>query len=340
MADALGDRMKAYERLETSERFDPAMPLYVRIDGRSFSKFTKGLERPYDPRLTNAMIMTTMKLVEQTHAVIGYTQSDEISLIYDVNTTRNSEMMFDGKKQKITSVLAGLASSAFMHSLFMCDLGERCERIPHFDCRAFSVPSQSEAVNALLWRVIDARKNAVSMASHHHFGHKAIEGKNGDEKIAMLAEKGIDFEAYPNFFKWGTFIKRQTVERTLTAAERERIPEKHRPAADQTVTRSQVNFLELPFFRDIANRIEVVFDGAEPVLKTDETDGAVREWHDIVSAPEDGCWVRSDEGDVAKGIITDGEWCYDSPFGDMKLPFTPEEWAPYDAAEVLFAAED
>ena len=74
--DALGDRMKSYEAVETHRRFDSTLPVYARIDGRGFSKFTKDMNRPYDLRMTNTMIGVTKYLVDKTHAACGYVQSD------------------------------------------------------------------------------------------------------------------------------------------------------------------------------------------------------------------------------------------------------------------------
>ena len=91
--DELGDRMKFYEGFETSRRFLPGLPLYARIDGRGFSKFTHGMNRPYDQRMIDAMVATTRILVEKTHATVGYCQSDEISLVW-INDRHN---WFDGK---------------------------------------------------------------------------------------------------------------------------------------------------------------------------------------------------------------------------------------------------
>jgi tRNA(His) guanylyltransferase len=76
-----GDRMKAYERQETSRRLLPLLPAVVRIDGKNFSRFTKGLQRPFDPRLSELMVATTKYLVSESNALCGYTQSDEISLL-------------------------------------------------------------------------------------------------------------------------------------------------------------------------------------------------------------------------------------------------------------------
>jgi tRNA(His) 5'-end guanylyltransferase len=109
--DDLGDRMKRYESHDCERRFIEGLPIYARIDGRSFSKFTKGMGRPYDIRLTNALIDVTKALVRETHATIGYIQSDEISLAW-INCG-----LFDRKSHKLHSVLASLAASAFANAL-------------------------------------------------------------------------------------------------------------------------------------------------------------------------------------------------------------------------------
>ena len=80
--DDLGDRMKAYEAVETDRAFDPALPLVVRLDGRAFSTFTRGMEKPFDHTLSRIMREVTAHLVEKNHARIGYTQSDEITLLF------------------------------------------------------------------------------------------------------------------------------------------------------------------------------------------------------------------------------------------------------------------
>lgn len=264
--DEFGDRMKGYESAETSRSFDPALPICARIDGRSFSGFTRRMERPFDARMTAAMVATTKHLVKETHAKIGYTQSDEISLVW----LSEGEPLFGGKVHKLTSVLASMAAAAFQHSLWTCFDSETAADLsaamPHFDARVFQTPDKSEAVNALLWRAMDARKNSVSMAARAHFSHKALHGKDQRDMRAMLAEKGIDFEStYPPKFKWGTWVRRVTFERAFEADELARIPEKHRPSAGTLVTRSEVREIEMPEFRRVSNRVEVVFDGASPV---------------------------------------------------------------------------
>lgn len=269
MIDNFGDRMKDYEARETERRFIPLLPIYARIDGRCFSKFTHGLARPYDLRITRAMIDTTKFLIADTHARIGYAQSDEISLIW-LQEDSNAEMLFGGKVHKLVSVLASMASARFAT---LCrqlggDIAERAEKLsPHFDCRVFQFPNRIEGANVFLWREQDATKNAISMAARSFYSHKALDGKRGSEMQEMIFQKGQNFNDYPAFFKRGTFVRRVVVERKLSEFELTKIPEKHRPAPDTVVTRSEIVELDMPPFGKVLNREAVIFDGAKPITE-------------------------------------------------------------------------
>lgn len=255
--DDFGNRMKAYEAVETARKLDPQQPIYARIDGRAFSTFTRGMERPFDPRLTAAMVETTKHLVHETHARIGYTQSDEISLVWLADSPE-SDVMFSGKVQKMVSVLASMAAAKFATVISL----NWQERLPHFDARVFQLPSRVEAANVFLWRAMDARKNAISMVAQSRFSHKALHGKDQKAMHAMLADNGVDFEALPAAFRLGTFVRRVTVERLLTADEIERIPEKHRPVGP--VMRSDMQVIDMPPFNTVTNRVEMIFDNEIP----------------------------------------------------------------------------
>lgn len=265
--DDLGDRMKSYEAHETARRFLPGLPVYARIDGRCFSAFTRGMSRPYDERMCRAMVETTRGLVAETHAAIGYTQSDEISLVFQGGErVPTGSYFFNGKTMKMASVLAGLATALFTRQVREQGMGEPFEsRLPHFDCRVIQMPSRAEAANMLLWRELDATKNAVSMAARSVYSHKALFKKSGSEMQEMLHEKGINFNDYPAFFKRGTFVRRVVVDRAFTEEELARIPPAHRPAPGETRRRSDLVSLDMPRFASVANREDVVFDGAAPV---------------------------------------------------------------------------
>lgn len=206
--DALGDRMKAYERIETEQKFKPNSILYVRLDGRGFSKFTKGLKHPFDERLSSLMIETTKHLVGEFKCNVGYTQSDEISLILE--NKYESPCDFEGKKQKLISNLSASAT-AFFNVNLLTEIPEKFNdgKLPCFDCRIFEVPNEDEACNAILWREKDAIKNSVSMLAQHYFSHKELQGKKSDVMKDMLkTEKDVVWSEQPKFFKSGTFVKR------------------------------------------------------------------------------------------------------------------------------------
>lgn len=256
--DDLGDRMKRYEAVE-DRRFDGHLPIYARIDGRAFSRFTRGMERPFDRDMSGAMVATAKALVEKTHARIGYTQSDEISLVW-LQEDEESQVFFDGRVQKLCSVLAGLATAAFTQAVIGSDrLRPYADRLPHFDCRVMQLPSISEAANMFLWRELDATKNAVQMAAQALYSPKQLHGKNQKDQRAMIAAAGVDFESYPAFFKRGTFVRRETFDRPFTVDELARIPEAHRPPSDTLVTRSEVRELDMPPLLSVANREAVIF---------------------------------------------------------------------------------
>lgn len=266
-SDPFGERMKKYEKRETSRAFLPYIPVYARIDGRGFSKFTRDAQRPYDANISNAMIAAATKIVDQTHATMAYVQSDEISLAW-ITREPDEEMFFGGKVQKMCSVLASLATAAFTQSLLKSDSEwvERLDRLPHFDARVIQLPSREEAANMFLWREVDARKNAISMAAHTHFSHKSLHGLGGRAKLEKLKDAGVTFGDYPVAFQRGTFLRRETFQDTISEEIRLAIPENNRPEAGATFARSAVRVVDMPQFNLVTNRSEVIFDGAEPTI--------------------------------------------------------------------------
>lgn len=264
MKDNLGDRMKAYEQRETDHKFMNFAPIIARMDGRGFSKWTKGLARPYDENLSRVMIEVTRKLIEQTGARVGYTQSDEITLVFLIEDIKQS-LMFDGKAQKLCSVLASMTTAMFIVeclSMEGTEISKRALDGPHFDARVFQVPNKGEAANAVLWREQDATKNAVSMAARGFYPHKDLQGKSGPQMQEMIFQKGQNFNDYPAFFKRGVFLQHRTRESA--------IPEKalrfHSQNTDGTVLRRSVEEIKMPNFSKVSNRIEVIFNGADPVV--------------------------------------------------------------------------
>lgn len=261
--DNLGDRMKAYEGVESERRLDPRLPIMIRLDGRSFHTFTRGMERPFFLPMSQAMIETARYLVKETHACFAYTQSDEISLGY-WNEGPQSQIMFDGRVQKLTSVIAAMATAKFNQETAL-RMPQKSHLLPVFDARVFSMPSLDEMANCILFRTSDCEKNSITMAASSCHSHKSLQGKNGLDKKMMMKEKGLDWDELPEFFKSGTFLKREQRMKDLTEAELSRIPENFRPSGP--VQRTEVVEFIVPSFFSIENKTEFLFSGESPILK-------------------------------------------------------------------------
>lgn len=272
--DELGDRMKMLEMAEAGRFLIPLLPVAIRLDGKCFSKFTSDLERPFDKRLTDLMVEVTKILVDESNSIVGYTQSDEISLIM-YSETYKSQIYYNGRIQKLIGDLAALASVAFNNLLpkYLPEKKiEKISRLPRFDCRVWNVPNKEEAVNNLIWRQNDCLKNSVSMSAQHYYSHNQLLNKNQSEMMDMLMEKGVNWNDYPNFFKRGTFVKRKIVKRKFTTEEIELLPPKHeaRKNTNLEVERSDILVLDIPPLTKITNRVNFIFGNEEPqIIKED-----------------------------------------------------------------------
>lgn len=259
--DSLGDRMKLYESQMAGDRCMPLLPICARIDGKAFHTWTRDLPRPFDKTLHHLFVGTTVFLVEETGARIGYTQSDEITLVW-YSDDIESQVFFDGKVHKMVSVLASMATGFFNRTA--TDVFDDVRPLAFFDCRVWQVPTLSEAANVLVWRELDATRNSIQMAAQAQYSHKELLNKNQSAMQDMLHQKGINWNDYPDWAKRGTYVQRKKRTRILTDAERERIPEKYRPAADAQVERTDTLVLDLPPLTRITNREAVLFAGEEP----------------------------------------------------------------------------
>lgn len=186
----------------------------LRLDGRAFHTWTRGLERPYDLKMVDAMASTTVKLCEEISGVVlAYTQSDEISLLLQDFAALTTEPWFGGQVQKMVSVAASVATAHFARRF--------PERAPAtFDARVFTVPSQTDAANALVWRQKDAMRNAVSMIAEHHFSSGQLHGVSTERRREMLADAGVNLDAADARFMMGQVVVPVTVTEPVTYLDR------------------------------------------------------------------------------------------------------------------------
>ena len=207
-------RMKKYEYV-TRTYLTTRTPAILRVDGRAFHTLTRGFKRPFDEILAGAMQDTMKYLCENIQGcVLGYTQSDEITLVLVDYKTLETSAWFDYNIQKCVSVSASMATMAFNRFFVeniekfgrenienwddggtneelsdkeraVCKLVETYYKAytkgAMFDSRVFNIPKE-EVCNNILWRQQDAIRI----------------------KEMLLSEKGIDWNDLPTKFQRGS----------------------------------------------------------------------------------------------------------------------------------------
>ena len=190
----------------------PEIYMVARLDGCSFTRLTKEVhkfEAPFDEKMREIMVETVKHLMNcGFNVVYGYTQSDEISLLFDL---QNSS--FDRKLRKYNSILAGEASAKF--SLLLGDIG--C-----FDCRISQLPTKNLVCDYFRWRNEDAHRNSLNAHGYWTLrkqgkgvkeATKFMEGKSVAEKNELLFQNGINFNDLPLWQKRGVGIYWETYEK-------------------------------------------------------------------------------------------------------------------------------
>ena len=264
--DSLGDWCKWLEKNFSPDIAIPTLPVILRLDGNNFHNWTKGLARPFDENLTNLMIDTTAFLVKETNAIVGYCQSDEITLIL-YSDDRKSSIYNDGKKQKILSKLTGKCVQYFnerrIHYL------PKHNKTANFDCRMYQTPTLHDACIQLLWRENDATKNSVSMLAQSLFPHNELQHLNGSEmQDKMMLEKSVNWNDLATKYKRGTYIKRVKTSKPFTTEELNSLPKNHnaRKNPNLIIERNVISQIEYPIFHKITNKEQVIFLNEEPIL--------------------------------------------------------------------------
>ncbi len=238
--DELGKRMKENYEERSRTKLMRRSPVALRIDGKAFHTFTRGLKKPFDDILVASMQDTMKYLCENIQGcVFGYTQSDEITLILIDYQTLTTDAWFDYQVQKMCSVAASMATlafnkafkirygewgkSVFLDSWFMggtsdpeeikkykenADLIEAYSKAINkgamFDCRAFNIPKE-EVTNLIYWRQLDATRNSIEMVGHANFSPNQLHKKScSDIQDMLMLEKGINWNNFPTELKRGS----------------------------------------------------------------------------------------------------------------------------------------
>lgn len=251
MKDTLGDRIK--ENYENRTRYLLPRRTYtlLRIDGKCFSHYTKGLNKPFDRGLISDIDNAIIAMLPHFQgAAFAYTQSDEISVLLTDFKTPATDAWFDGNLQKIVSVASSIMTAEFNRLRFARAIWDGDDKartevtkdeygnwkfIPHypnayFDCRAFTIPCRVEVMNYLRWRQQDCVRNSVSMVAQANFSHRDLQGKSQSDMHEMMHQKGINWATdFSDGEKNGRLIVKETyyVEDNSFLAEKLRAQTEH-----------------------------------------------------------------------------------------------------------------
>ena len=231
--DDLGTRMKTFYEQIPKTKLMRRTPVIIRIDGKAFHTFTRGFKRPFDEVLIKTMQETTKYLCENIQGcVLGYTQSDEISLVLVDYQRFETSAWFDYEIQKMCSIAASMTTMAFNKyfyknvkdygetipyygTIYPCDekeqkymdiLNKAIQKGAMFDARVFNIPKE-EVTNCIYWRQLDASRNSIQMVGQANFSHKELQNKScNDIQDMLVLQKNINWNDFPTYQKRGTCV--------------------------------------------------------------------------------------------------------------------------------------
>lgn len=210
--DTFSSRMKGYEAVSQPILMQRT-PVIVRVDGKNFSRLTRSMNKPFDQRLTQCMEAVALRLAaEAQNCRLAYFQSDEVSLLLTDFRTLTSEGWFGNQVQKICSISAAIATSAFAEA-YVRAFPDRVQEghFPVFDARCFNLPRE-EVANYFVWRQRDAERNSVAMAAQAQFSHKELVGVNRSGMMdALMLKKGINWNDYAAVHKRGAVVTKNII---------------------------------------------------------------------------------------------------------------------------------
>jgi tRNA(His) guanylyltransferase len=218
MKDDLGERMKG--QYEDRTRYFVPRRTYtiIRLDGKAFHTYTKGLNKPFDKGLHEDMdnaIIATLPHIQG--AVFAYTQSDEISVLVTDFFSPDTSAWFDGNVQKMSSVSSSVLTAEFNKIRWNRYIQKQSTNLlsdenstAFFDSRVFTIPDRTEVMNYFIWRNKDCSRNSVSMIAQSIFSHKELQGQSTTDMHEMLADHAVMWNVdYSEGEKYGRLIVKE-----------------------------------------------------------------------------------------------------------------------------------
>lgn len=187
------------------------LPVIFVVNGRSFSKSTSLVDKPFDQNLSTCLQATMLKLCHNIEgAIFGYSFNDEILIVSRNDQTQDTSPWFDNKVQKLCSAVSAIASTHFNSTVENTNLNMQNDLI--FLTNAFTTPNIVEAVNTLIFKQQQNFYASIQFSCFYELLKKydkptiknMLVGLSTDEKVLLLSEEcDVDFNKYPSSFRRG-----------------------------------------------------------------------------------------------------------------------------------------
>lgn len=186
------------------------MPVIIRLDGKSFHTWTKGLDRPFDKSLIECLDAAAINLCRELDTVqLAYLQSDEINLLLHPYKKLVSKPVYANKIQKLCSITASIFTAHFNYLWFQyakCNGYE--QRLAYFDSRCFVLP-EAEVCNYFIARQQDWTRNSIQLLARSLYSHKELENKKCNELQELCFIKGVNWNDLETHLKRGRCVVKQ-----------------------------------------------------------------------------------------------------------------------------------
>lgn len=197
--------MKEYE-VYSSLKVPKNSKIIIRLDGRAFHKLASDLKlvKPYDEKFYQVIARVCEDLFKEFSPLFVYTFSDEISLLLE-------NIPFEGRIEKINSVVASFAASSFV-----INYGADFKKPPAFDSRIIPI-SDGDIVKYFRWRQDESWRNCVNSHGISYLKTKysntqandKINGMKLNEIHELLFQNGINLNDVETYKKRGIGIYRR-----------------------------------------------------------------------------------------------------------------------------------
>jgi tRNA(His) guanylyltransferase len=210
MSNKLHDRISSYQAAADTKLL-PRVPIVISINGRSFSKLTSLLDKPYDQKFAECILNTMLRLCTDVEgALFAYQHNDEIVVIARNDQGTETAPWYDNRAQKIASITSSIATLHFNRCATAIDLNLMGEAI--FSSQVFVVPNIMEAINTLVYKQQYNFQTSIQAACFYELLKKydkntikeMLNGLSLDERIDLLEQESqVDFHQYSIVFRRG-----------------------------------------------------------------------------------------------------------------------------------------